>query len=147
MRGWCVRRGEEDTFRRILLTQGLELLMCRKTGAIFQTQGRVSKTCLLVVREKIEMEEDLLGYHTRSKKLVSIYRCQIHSSPDQCFPAPAAAVSRTAELPALHLQEFGLAFTQIRLSPGTANQCPIDDERNCVSPGRSVRPPDEDPTR
>ena len=70
MRGWCVRRGEEDTLCRILLTQGLELLMCRKTGAIFQTQGRVSKTCLLVVREKIEMEEDLLGSHTRSKTTV-----------------------------------------------------------------------------
>ena len=70
VRGWCIRRGEEDTFRRILLTQGLELLMCRETGAIFQTQGRVSKTCLLVVREEIEMEEDLLGCHTRSKTTV-----------------------------------------------------------------------------
>ena len=77
------------------------------------------------------------------KQLVVIYRCPVHSSPDQGPPAPAAAVSRTAELPALHLQEFGLAFTQIRLSPGTANQC----ERNCVSPGRSMRPPDQDPTR
>ena len=67
VRGWCVRRGEEDTLCRILLTQGLELLMCREAGAIFQTQGRVSKTCLLVVREEIEMEEDLLGCHTRSQ--------------------------------------------------------------------------------